>query len=745
MKHKYQKRRILAVVVCLLALAALVGLGALVGKLLFSGKSGPNMTQLSNVQAVELPESWAQYLATDAKKEDKTAYLETLVQRVKSTGANTILLTGWLDDDGVLFRNGKKDSQPAVAAGIAEADGFFQKYDPLKELIALVNEAGMQIALVANDEDGLPIIDATGALPEYLAAAASAYKLTVYADFPPVGWDENRPVPQVTQYVSFSEDAPTLLRQDVSAGTLAAAWQADKTCGLVLGSLTDIEADPSYALLVLAYTAPVAPSLTAPEAEPSEATTELMTLHIPQTLSFLSPDPANLASGDAVYLIGTSDPSLPVTINGQEPNVRSENGVFGIALPLNAGDNNYSAVQGDQTVTIVVRKSSGTGGTSVARPDGSVAATTGQKLRITTTLASMLSDYTNNDAIVMTAYQGGIATVQDSVAFTRGTQKTYAYKLQNGSYVLAKDCELLPSGTAGASFDGVAHSTEGNMEALEFSGSGTPIFEHNWSGNSFSIQFFSASFTGELPESFGFEGAIASVTRGTESFTLNFQFSDADPLYGYHVDYTETGSIRLVLKHQPKRSADPAKPLSGIAVLLDPGHGDTDMGAFGCPDPTVPQEKDVNLALGLAARTRLEQLGATVIMTRDTDVFYTLGERVEMLNTAKPDFFISLHHNSTVLNRDVSELWGTECYWFYTNGKQLAQQLVSQVCYATGRVERGTFYEYFYVTRSNICPAVLLETGFVSNPIEFDDCTQDNTIWRTGAAVAEAVLACLPE
>lgn len=726
MQNKYRGRRILAAFICVLALAALVILFGLVTRLLTRSTSfGPDMTSLSNVRAVELTNSWGNYFTTTSDPKLQEAYLADTIAEAKACGANTLLLTGWIKDDGVLFRSGGKNQSPAAAEAIAQNDSFFRTWDPFKTLIKLASEQEVQLALLATDEQGNPLLDGAE-LPGFLQAAAKEYKLAVYSQ---VSGGLNG----VYNY-SGNIDVPPLLRLDANPAILAAVWQRNASYGLVLGSLDALSVDPAPALRLLSYTAD------------GEVTAPLMEKTLARTLAILSPNPAVLAYGDGIYLIGTSDPTVPLTINGQEPSARSPNGVWGIALPLESGANNYSAVQGESTVTITVNRGTAGGGTGAARPDGSVAALGGQKLRITTTLASLLSDYANNDAISMTAYEGGVATVTGSTLFTRSGKKTYAYKLQNGAYVLAKDCELLPLDAPDAAFDGLSVSTEGNMEYLSFSGSGTPIYTHSWDGNHFAITFLSTTFTGELPASFNFEGA--SVTAGAAEdgcVTLVFEFTDADPLFGYHVDYTEGGSTRIVLKHQPKRAENTQKPLTGITVMLDPGHGDSDFGAFGCVDTAVPQEKDVNLALSLAARTRLEQLGATVLMTRDTDVFYSLGERLEMLNAAKPDFFIAVHHNSTVLNRDVSELSGTECYWFYTNGKQLAENLVGGVCAATGRIDRGIHYNYFYVTRSNICPAVLLETGFVSNPLEFDQCTDEQTLWMSGGTIAEAVLATLPQ
>lgn len=728
MKTKRKTRRALAAAVCLLALAALgllVWLAVLLVKSV-AGVSGPDMRRLEDVRAVELSASWSSYFSSEKERDAQEAYLVSTLDEAAAQGANTLLLTGRVSSGGTadtLLRASTKDeAAPQLAAAVQAGDKFLNKFDPLKILIKEAKARGMQVALLATDDGGTAILD-EGELPGWLADAASHYKLSVYSQTTGGGLG-------VRTYASYS-DAPDLLRLDSDPGVLAAAYQLNPGRGFILGDLATLVADGSNAALLLSYVGG------------GELPT-VLEKQIPQTLAIVSPDPSVSAYGDELFLIGTSDPSQPVTVNGQAVTYQGSKGVWGITLPLEAGENNFSAVQGGETVTITVRKGTSGGGTVIARPDGSVPAQWGQKLRVTSTLASQLSQYNNDDSITMTAYQGAVAEVADSVAFTRSGKNTYAYRLQNGSYILAKDCELLAPGTPDAAFTGAAHSTEGNIEYLTFAGSGTPLYTHTWEGNELTLNFYSASFTGELPADFGFGGATVTSEMGEHGFALHFAFNDVDPLWGYHVDYLEDGATRIALKHQPKASGDPAKPLSGVTVMLDPGHGGNDMGAVGSPNQDIPQEKDLNLAASLAARYRLEQLGATVLMTRDTDVFYELGERVEMLNEAKPDFFIAVHHNSTALNKDATGLVGTECYWFYTEGKPLAQNLVEKLTAATGREARGILYNYFYVTRSNICPAVLLETGFVSSPQEYESCADTQTLWAEGSAIAQAVLATLP-
>ncbi len=756
MKTKYRRRRALAAVLAVAALAALAALIWLLVLLVRGiGSLGtPDMRTPKDVKAVVLASDWSSYFSTARTTEEQQAYLESTLDEAANLGANTVLLTGRVDDDPdqVLFRVKGKDLTVATAGAVTENDGFFSKFDPVNYLMKQAKERDMQVALIATDDGGQPI--ATGAaLPEWLEKAAQDYKLALYgldeasaaaldaakaeAEALAAETGEEAAVePPLLTYVDLTGggEAPALLRKDGDAALLAAAWQLEEGRGMVLGELGSLLADGSDAAVALRFVS-------------GEALPDVLAKDVPATLSIVTPATGATVYTENVYLIGTSDPAQPLTVNGQTVERTGEMGVWGILVPLNMGANDITAVQGETTVTISVTRSTYSGGgAGAARPDGSEAAAPGQKPRINTTLASLLEDYTNDDSIRMTAYEGAVAAVEKSVPFVRSNRRTYAYQLENGGYILAKDCELLDSSTPDAAFTGAGRTTEGNMEVFTLTGSGTPLYTHTWEGNELTLTFLSASFTGEMPADLGFGGATVTVEPTEEGgFSLHFVFNDADPLWGYHVRYTEDGTSQILLKHQPKRSDAETGPLTGVTVMLDPGHGGTDMGAVGSTSEDFPQEKDLNLAEALAAKYRLEQLGATVLMTREDDTFPTLGDRVEMLNDAAPDFFISVHHNSTNLDKDTDGLVGTECYWFYTEGKPLAQALVDRVTAATGREARGVFYNYFYVTRSNLCPAVLLETGFVSSPTEYQSCAGDLGLWAEGGAIAQAVLDCVPD
>jgi N-acetylmuramoyl-L-alanine amidase len=103
-------------------------------------------------------------------------------------------------------------------------------------------------------------------------------------------------------------------------------------------------------------------------------------------------------------------------------------------------------------------------------------------------------------------------------------------------------------------------------------------------------------------------------------------------------------------------------------VVIDPGHGGKDSGA---PGKSLGFEKDYNLAAGLALRDALEARGYSVVMTRKTDVFLPLPERVKIAREAKADLFISLHSDAD----PKAQAKGATVYTLSQGGVQRAKAL----------------------------------------------------------------------
>lgn len=88
-------------------------------------------------------------------------------------------------------------------------------------------------------------------------------------------------------------------------------------------------------------------------------------------------------------------------------------------------------------------------------------------------------------------------------------------------------------------------------------------------------------------------------------------------------------------------------------IVLDPGHGGKDPGAIGAHGKTF--EKNITLAMGKELQEILRRRGYTVYLTRSTDIFIPLRQRIKIAQKYKADLFMSLHADSAQ-NRSATGL-----------------------------------------------------------------------------------------
>jgi len=150
--------------------------------------------------------------------------------------------------------------------------------------------------------------------------------------------------------------------------------------------------------------------------------------------------------------------------------------------------------------------------------------------------------------------------------------------------------------------------------------------------------------------------------------------------------------------------------LSCYHVVLDPGHGGSAPGSS-CYNGV--EEKALTLNMALALKTNLLGKGATVAMTRTTDVDVSLTGRRDFINNENPDVAISMH-----LNAYDGIVQGTETYWCagsastaFANAVQ--PQLVSTIGYANRGVKNTC---YTVLTTNTAIPTILTESLFHDEP-----------------------------
>ena len=204
----------------------------------------------------------------------------------------------------------------------------------------------------------------------------------------------------------------------------------------------------------------------------------------------------------------------------------------------------------------------------------------------------------------------------------------------------------------------------------------------------------------------------------------------------------------------PRRPMQPG--MRPLVIAIDAGHGGQDPGAIG---PNGNREKNVTLAI---ARELARQVNATpgmkAYLTRDTDVFIPLNRRAVLARGAKADNFVSIHADAAE-NREAT---GSSVYVLSTRGassqrarwladKENAADLIGGVKLASGDTLKSVLLDLtqsgqmkassdaanhvlgslgsvgktrrvehanFAVLRTSDVPAMLVETGFISNPGE---------------------------
>ncbi len=695
-------------------------------------------------RVILLDDAWAQTTFASEIVADQQAAIDESLAAIQALGANAVALTARMPSGEAIWRD--ETETLTTYPNITKTDHFFAKFDAFDDFVASAAALEIEVILLPTDENG-DLLAAADALPSFLTPLVAQYDLrllyenpvTVVLDVQETQGDDSPQtenllgVAQNTTTYSYTLTASdatttTLYRNDTSPITFAQELQATGTDQIVLGSLSDLLADSTNLNLFWAYYA---------NGEALPDLTQYLQTDYARTLAITYPtEDGSTVSDSTLFLMGTSDPDLPLSLADVEIPRYGTQGVWGILVDLSWGENTFTVTNGSESISYTVtRKSSGDGGST---SDGSAAYYTldeGQTILITSEIASALSNAYSASTITQTFYKGAVACVTRYVSYA-GSSEAYAYQLTNGDWVRASTCALYNTEKTHLSEDTLTFDAEINATKITLTG-GTPAVYHLWEEDTLTLTLMNCTYGGSAPSSDWFRSTVSDDGSNT---IFTFTFGADEPLYGWTVTYdSDTQTTTLALKQSPQLSEDASAPLSGLRVLLDAGHGLEDLGAMGAGGLDAPCEKDVNLALTMATKYRLEQLGATVILTRAEDRFPTLDDRVAALNNIQPDFFISIHHNSLELVSDLNTATGVEAYWFYDEADLFANDLIAAVSDAADRNMRSVSYGYYYVTRSNICPATLLEVGFMTNPWEYESVTDTDILWAEAGAIAQTI------
>lgn len=173
-----------------------------------------------------------------------------------------------------------------------------------------------------------------------------------------------------------------------------------------------------------------------------------------------------------------------------------------------------------------------------------------------------------------------------------------------------------------------------------------------------------------------------------------------------------------------------------MKIYIDQGHNpqNPNAGAEG----NGLREQDIVFRIGISLADLLENAGYEVRLSRPTagtqlgtSVNTSLASRVTDANSWRADYFISLHCNASV----YTSATGSEAFAYSRNseGYQLGGSILESLHEVTGLQNRGMAVRPgLYVLKRTQMPAVLVELGFITNPVDANLMNENPRLFATG-------------
>ena len=443
-----------------------------------------------------------------------------------------------------------------------------------------------------------------------------------------------------------------------------------------------------------------------------------------------------------ISLLGACDWTKPLYLNGK-PLAYTEHGFFAAYVDLQPGQNTFTLKQGDNTKTVTVtRKSAG----SKAPAEGF----SWDKLnRYSAPIwGEVKADNITHRRLPDSSQHLLNALAKGTICRIIGDYGNY-YCLADNTFVLKSSLrQIAAPPPAEISSITITPRTAQNCTELNLNIGRSVLYQVSLGDNEITV-----TLTGEkiacprqpvYTDNPMFSEIRLSNGGKNDTLVITLPLKQGIRAFGYYAE--QRGEYMVFgFKLPPQISVGTltAPDLTGATVLLDAGHGGTDSGALGAPGSAGPTEKNINLVIANYAKKRLEQLGATVIVTRADDATVSLSGRVAQILAAKPDLSISLHSNSIDATADYTKTKGFRAYYTFDTAADACRQISAGVSRLAGVNETLPTVSNLALTRIESCPALLLENAFMSNPADYELMIQSEYQQRFGEAVADAAAAWL--
>lgn len=253
--------------------------------------------------------------------------------------------------------------------------------------------------------------------------------------------------------------------------------------------------------------------------------------------------------------------------------------------------------------------------------------------------------------------------------------------------------------TAQSRIDKLVQTNETTWELRLRAGSEKPLI---WidSDNPESLQLFPVSpYVEEIRSPFSIDRLPEVIAKGPSSLTIDF--GEQTLSTPRKIVATWLNNEKLQIQFAPLE-----KPFT---VIIDPGHGGTELGAV---VPPFPDEKELSLKFTEALKKQLESRGILIKLTRGNDTTVSLPERLSWALDPENDLFVSLHLDSVPFYDGPRPA----CFFGRADVYNLCQAISQDIQALTGNEIASPARKHFFVLQSPIIPSVLIEIANLQNP-----------------------------
>lgn len=182
--------------------------------------------------------------------------------------------------------------------------------------------------------------------------------------------------------------------------------------------------------------------------------------------------------------------------------------------------------------------------------------------------------------------------------------------------------------------------------------------------------------------------------------------------------------------------------LNGYRIYIDAGHGGKDNGAYS----GNVVEDSINLSISKFLVSELVEYGAYVYTSRDGDYDLAsnydknrkakdLKKRVELINSIRPDLFVSIHLN-TFMDSSVK---GGQIFYQNNDASMLLANILQDKFNDISKENKKTKYGDYYLLNNTNSVGVIIECGFLTNKEDLLNLINENYQRKISRSISEGI------